>query len=205
MNVGKPPIRPSEDIMMPWKGIFEGDLVVFPPSASRGINTTMFESIRFAGREYANLVHRDGESWHEVLVPLISSGYDRPEFPSIIVAMAEYRDLSLREMYERPFEVATTVLSGSESDDGGTMLNYAFANDVSSYEGYWSNPPIARRRRPPTTNDDDGGAWKFSLGDCVWLATVEESNGYGDPPSWAGKGEEEAQPADHDGRVEEEL
>jgi hypothetical protein len=181
LNVGKPPMKRTriegddgssesssyEPPEGPWRGMLEGDIVVFPSAAPPdvGFKWNIFESVRFVGQESAVLVARDGEAWHEVVVPLMSAGFSFPEFPSLVVSYAEHRGMTLRELYEGPFDAVTSYRTG------GRTLHEAFADNGApngAYEMFWSNAKMARRRGPP-----GGDPWKFSLGDCVWISTVE--------------------------------
>jgi hypothetical protein len=179
LNIGKPPMKRArgsvvdgsgddgpessysrESTAGPWRGMREGDVVVFPPA----VGNITFESVRFVGRKSAVLVARDGEAWHEVIVPLMTAGFEYPEFPSLVVSYAYFRGLSLRELYEGPFDAVSSYRTG------GRTLSESFAYDGApegAYEMFWDDAKGARRRRPPESDP-----WKFSLGDCVWISTA---------------------------------
>jgi hypothetical protein len=77
--------------------------------------------------------------------------------------------------------------SGRDDDDGGgdgdngtgrrrrrrrrrrPFFDAFFSNDEDAHSEYWANAKArpARRRGPPTSDP-----WEFSLGECVWIATV---------------------------------
>ena len=172
LNIGKPPMKRARDDGFgsspsshdspagPFKGVREGDVVVFPPDVGN-----MFESVRFVGQKSAVLMARDGEAWHEVIVPLMSAGFEHPEFPSLVVSYADFKGLSLRELYERPFDAVASYQTG------GRTLSESFDYEGApegSYEIFWGNAKRARRRRPPESDP-----WKLSLGDCIWISTAE--------------------------------
>mmetsp|Transcript_28877 Transcript_28877/g.54615 ORF Transcript_28877/g.54615 Transcript_28877/m.54615 type:complete len:127 (+) Transcript_28877:224-604(+) len=95
-----------------------------------------------------------------VVLPLLTAGIGNPEFPTLVVSMAEERKgISLRQMYEQPFEAILQSQSLSLMD--------LFSNDEESYEDFWEDVPLARRRCPPS-----GTPWAFSLGDCIWIRTL---------------------------------
>ena len=137
-----------------WNGIFEGDLVVFPSLLS---GAGEFEAVRFVGPTITSLV--DGKD--EILLPLLTAGVEMPEFPILIVQLAEERGFSLREMYEEPFNAIL------QYQPPKITLFDLYSRDEVAYSSFWEDVPVARRRRPPSSNP-----WKFSLGDCIWIYTL---------------------------------
>eukprot|EP00581_Thalassiosira_minuscula_P008408 CAMPEP_0183709620 /NCGR_PEP_ID=MMETSP0737-20130205/5635_1 /TAXON_ID=385413 /ORGANISM="Thalassiosira miniscula, Strain CCMP1093" /LENGTH=213 /DNA_ID=CAMNT_0025937769 /DNA_START=44 /DNA_END=685 /DNA_ORIENTATION=- len=138
-----------------WKGIFEGDLIVFSTLLS---GAGEFEAVRFVGPKTTQLTDRGDED--EVL-PLLTAGIEYPEFPTLIVHMAEARGASLRELYEVPFDAIL-----QHQPPKLTLLDI-MGRDEAAYREFWEDVPVARRRRPPS-----GNPWKFSLGECVWIRTL---------------------------------
>lgn len=145
----------SNDAARAWKGIFEGDLVVFSTLLS---GAGEFEAVRFVGRKTIEYTGEDGK---EEVMPLLTAGIEYPEFPTVIVHMAEERGVSLRELYEVPFNAIL------QSQPGRFGLIDLFSSDEEAYREFWDDVPVARRRRPPS-----GTPWTFSLRDCVWTKTL---------------------------------
>jgi hypothetical protein len=152
VDIDKAPRKANEG--SEWKRITEGDLVVFPSLLSGGGE---FEAVRIVGSKTTNILD-EGE---EVL-PLLTAGIEYPEFPSVIVSMAQERGVSLREMYEVPLNAVL------ESQSPSITLRDVLGGDDDSYEEFWKEPPVARRRRPP-----GGDPWRISLVDCVWMKTLD--------------------------------
>lgn len=114
------------------------------------------ESVRIVGSKTSNILNEEEE-----VLPLLTAGIEYPEFPSVIVSMAQERGVSLREMYEVPLNAVL------ESQSPSITLKDIFG-DEGSYEEFWKEPPVARRRRPP-----GGDPWRISLADCVWMKTLD--------------------------------
>lgn len=152
LDVRQPPKRkhPPATRGDEWKGIVEGDLVVFPSLLS---GAGELEAVRFAGPTPTGA--------DDAALPLLTAGIEYPEFPTLIVAMAEERGVSLRDLYELPFNAIL------QSQPPGLSLRDVFSNDEEAYRQFWDDVPVARRRRPP-----GGSPWKFSLGECIWIRTV---------------------------------
>ena len=85
LDVTKPPAGDNDKL---WSGIVEGDLVVFP-SLQTGAGE--FEAVRVIGPQ-------NGDR----LLPVLPLGVEYPEFPTVIVQLAESNDISLRQLYEAP-------------------------------------------------------------------------------------------------------
>ena len=133
-----------------WRGILEGDLVVFPSLLS---GAGEFEQVRFVGPKSTD---------DQNVLPLLTAGIEYPEFPTLIVSMAEERGVSLRKLYEKPFDL---ILASQPPKM--TLLDL-FGRDEVGYNEFWTDVPVARRRRPPS-----GDPWKFSLGvECNWIRTL---------------------------------
>mmetsp|Transcript_20586 Transcript_20586/g.49500 ORF Transcript_20586/g.49500 Transcript_20586/m.49500 type:complete len:211 (-) Transcript_20586:648-1280(-) len=154
LDVSRPPQRKS-DGLEEWKGIFEGDLVLFPSLLSGGEE---FEAVRFVGPKMTKLAP---EGDVDEVLPLLTAGIEYPEFPALIVSMAEERGISLRELYEDHFN---TIL---QSQPPKLSLFDILGRDEGAYAEFWEDVPVARRRRPPS-----GSPWRFSLGECVWTKTL---------------------------------
>ena len=133
-----------------WQGISEGDLLVFSPLLT---GAGEFESVRIAGSKTTNILDDNEE-----VLPLLSAGIEYPEFPTIIVQMAQERGVSLQDMYKLPFDA---VLQSQNL----TMIDVMGGED--DYQEFWKEPPVARRRRPP-----GGDPWRISLGECTWEKTL---------------------------------
>lgn len=142
--------RKSSEAGSKWQGLTEGDLVVFPSLLS---GAGEFESVRFVGPKTTNILNEEEE-----VLPLLTAGVEYPEFPSIIVSYAQERGVSLREMYELPFN---SVIEAQKL----TMKDMIGGDDA--YEEFWREPQVARRRRPP-----GGDPFRISLGECVWAETL---------------------------------
>ena len=82
--------------------------------------------------------------------------------------MAEERGISLREMYETPFNAVL------QSTSKITLFDL-YSRDVAAYDEFWTDIPVARRRRPPSSTP-----WKFSLGECIWIKTIDTSEKKGE-------------------------
>lgn len=82
--------------------------------------------------------------------------------------MAEERGISLREMYETPFNAVL------QSTSKITLFDL-YSRDVAAYDEFWNDVPVARRRRPPSSTP-----WRFSLGVCIWIETIDTSEKKGD-------------------------
>ncbi|KAL7474334.1 hypothetical protein ACHAW6_000310 [Cyclotella cf. meneghiniana] len=158
VDIHKTPHK-NADNDFPWKGVAEGDLVVFPSLLS---GAGEIESVRFVGPKVTSVAQADEAEKEEVL-PLLTAGIEYPEFPTLIVSLATERNMSLREMYERPFDA---VLKSQPPHY--LTLKDLFSQEDELYEQFWQDPPVARRRRPP-----GGEPWRISLGDCVWIRTLE--------------------------------
>ena len=149
LSVDRPPRRKSspedaEPNQHEWGGILEGDLVVFPSLLS---GAGEFESVRFVGPKTTHLpTGEEGYEVEEEVLPLLTAGIERPEFPTLIVSMAEERGLSLREMYEGPFD---EVL---RSQPAVLTLLDLFGGYRAGYDEFWADVPVARRRRPPSSS-----------------------------------------------------
>lgn len=139
-----------------WRGIFEGDLVVFSSLLS---GAGEFEAVRFVGPRMETIGEEEG------VLPLLTAGIEYPEFPTVIVHLAEERGLSLRDMYEAPFDAILRAQPSKMS------LFDVFSRDEEAYAEFWEDVPVARRRRPPS-----GEPWRFSLGQCVWIRTLDEKS-----------------------------
>lgn len=174
-NINNAPQRkPSSESNEEWKGIFEGDLVVFPSLLS---GAGEFEAVRFVGPKTTQL-SADGNGEEEEVLPLLTCGIEYPEFPTLIVSMAEERGVSLRDLYEIPFNAIL------ESEPPKISLLDVFGRDEVGYKEYWDDPPVARRRRPPS-----GDPWKFSLRECVWIKTLDGNSLAGKREKDTGGGE----------------
>jgi hypothetical protein len=158
VDIHKTPHKKADNDL-PWKSIAEGDLVVFPSLLSGAGD---IESVRFVGPKTTSTAQAD-EGEEEEVLPLLTAGIEYPEFPTLIVSMAKERNMSLREMYERPFDA---VLSSQPPHN--LTLKDIFSQEDELYEQFWQAPPVARRRRPPGRE-----AWRISLGECVWIRTLE--------------------------------
>lgn len=148
-----------------WKGISEGDLVVFPSLLS---GAGEFEAMRFVGPKTTD---------EEDELPLLTAGVEYPEFPSLVVSMARGRGVTLRQLYEEPFNLVL------QSQSSQFSLKDIFSQDDDAYEQFWQETPVARRRGPA-----GGSPWRIPLGSCDWIRTLE-IEGKGD--STDEKGEEE--------------
>lgn len=97
----------------PWKGVFEGDLVVFSSwidnsgtgDGGTPITSTLYNSVRFVGQEHVELrVNEDGESWHDILVDLLSISSSKTtnhnnnifDFPMKVLKMTNYNAATLK-------------------------------------------------------------------------------------------------------------
>lgn len=172
LDAGRPPQRKSDELKE-WRGIFEGDLVVFPSLLS---GAGEFEAVRFVGPKMTQLTP---EGDVDEVLPLLTAGIEYPEFPTLIVSMAEERGISLRELYEEPFN---TIL---QSQPPKLSLLDIFSRDEGAYTEFWEDVPVARRRRPPS-----GNPWRFSLGECVWTKTLVGQSLNGDAAPGQHKDEE---------------
>lgn len=155
VDIDKSPRKASEEVDE-WKGISEGDLVVFPSLLS---GAGEFESLRIAGPKTNNMFNEQ-----EQVLPLLTAGIEYPEFPSLIVSMAQEQGVSLREMYELPFN----AVLGSQTPS--ISLKDVLGGDA-PYEEFWKEPPVVRRRRPP-----GGDPHRILLSDCVWVKTMDGSS-----------------------------
>ncbi|KAL3788263.1 hypothetical protein HJC23_011895 [Cyclotella cryptica] len=158
VDINQPPQKTHDDI--PWRGIAEGDLVVFPSILS---GAGEFESVRFVGPKTMSATSTAQEEGEEEVLPLLTAGIEYPEFPTLIVSMAKERNVSIREMYELPFDA---VLKSQPPHY--LTLRDTFSQDHEMYDQFWREPPVARRRRPP-----GGEPWRISLGECVWVRTLD--------------------------------
>mmetsp|Transcript_4618 Transcript_4618/g.10429 ORF Transcript_4618/g.10429 Transcript_4618/m.10429 type:complete len:205 (-) Transcript_4618:122-736(-) len=154
-DVDQHPKRKSDDSEK-WRGIFEGDLVVFSSLLS---GAGEFEAVRFVGPKTTQL-SPDGNE--DDVLPLLTAGIEYPEFPTLIVSMAEERGVSLREMYEEPFNAIL------QSQPPKMSLFDIFSSDADAYKEFWDDVPVARRRRPPSDSP-----WQLSLGECIWIRTLD--------------------------------
>ena len=82
--------------------------------------------------------------------------------------MAEERGISLREIYEAPFNAVL------QSTSKITLFDL-YSRDVAAYDEFWDDVPVARRRRPPSSTP-----WNFSLGECRWIKTIDTSEKKGE-------------------------
>ena len=144
LDVSKPPAGDSDNRQ--WGGIAEGDLVVFP-SLLTGAGE--FEAVRVIG------------SPNEQLLPVLPLGVEYPEFPAVIVQLAESKDLSLRQLYEAPFDAIL------QDDSPKMKLLDVIGGDAAMLKDMWENPPIQRRRKAY------GDPWLIKLGDCTWIKTID--------------------------------
>lgn len=144
-----------------WKGIFEGDIVVFPSLLS---GAGEFEAVRFVGPTTTSLDGKD-----EIFSPLLPAGIEHPIFPTLIVQLAEERGVSLRDMYEEPLNAIL------QYQPPKITLFDLYSRDEVAYSSFWEDVPVARRRRPPSSNP-----WKFSLGDCIWIETLAGKKSLGE-------------------------
>jgi|EP00970_Alexandrium_tamarense_P013586 hypothetical protein len=160
VDIQSPPQLSQSALPQGW-AILEGDLVVFPSLAS---GAGEMEMVRFVGPKTSHV----SEKGDEDALPLLAAGVEYPQFPQLIVSLAEERGVSLREMYEAPLDL---VLRTQPPNLG---LRDLYSNDDEAYEGFWQNPPVARRRGP------SGDPWRISLKDCVWKQTVELPTAKGD-------------------------
>ncbi|KAL9184135.1 hypothetical protein ACHAXT_002221 [Thalassiosira profunda] len=161
LDARKPPVpnnksTPSSADAHQWRGLAEGDLVVFPSLLS---GAGEFEAVRFVGPTTTHMMEDGSE---EEVLTLLAAGIEYPEFPTLVVSLAEGRGTSLREMYERPFDAIL------QSHPPRLSLFDLYSRDEVAYNEFWAAPPVARRRRPPS-----GSPWRFSLGECVWIETVK--------------------------------
>lgn len=155
-SANQPPSKPDQPAG-DWKGIFEGDLVVFPSLLS---GAGEFEAVRFVGPK---TTHFSPEGTDDEVLPLLTAGIEYPEFPTLIVTMAEERGISLRELYEKPFDAIL------QSQLPKMTLLEIMGFDAAGYKEFWDDVPVARRRRPPSSDP-----WKFSLGsECFWIRTLD--------------------------------
>lgn len=141
---------PRTEASSSWQGISEGDLLVFSPLLT---GAGEFESVRIAGPKTTNILNGKEE-----VFPLLTTGIEYPEFPSIIVQMAQERGVSLQDMYKLPFDAVLQT-------QNLTMIDVMGGED--EYQEFWKEPPVARRRRPPGSDP-----WRISLGECVWDKTL---------------------------------
>lgn len=142
----------NEAAISSWKGISEGDLIVFPALLS---GAGEFESVRIVGRKTTNILNDQEE-----VLPLLTAGIEYPEFPSLILTMSQESGATLRERYEIPFNAVL--------ESQNLTMKDLFGGDDDAYEEFWNEPPTARRRRPP-----GGNPWRISLEECVWVKTLE--------------------------------
>lgn len=131
-------------------------MVVFPSLLS---GAGELESVRIVGPRTNSALSDD-----EIILPLLTAGIEYPEFPSVIVSLAEEQGVSLRDMYELPLNAAL------ESQSTSISLKDIFGGG-DSYEEFWKEPPVARRRRPP-----GGEPHRISLGECVWVKSMDGSS-----------------------------
>ena len=82
--------------------------------------------------------------------------------------MAEERGISLREMYETPFNAVL------QSTSKITLFDL-YSRDENAYNEFWTEVPVARRRHPPSSTP-----WRFSLGECIWIKTIDTSEKKGE-------------------------
>jgi len=73
IDVSKPP-RNSSNNSDQWRGIFEGDLIVFSSLLS---GAGEFEAVRFVGPKS-----------EDDILPLLPAGIEHPEFPTLIVQVS---------------------------------------------------------------------------------------------------------------------
>lgn len=156
VGIDEPPRQANSGDSKQWKGISEGDLIVFPALLS---GAGEFESVRFVGSKATNPTEPEEE-----VFPLLTAGIEYPEFPALIVLMAQERGVTLREFYESPFNAVL------EYQTARMTMKDVFGGEE-PYTEFWAEPPVARRRRPP-----GGDAWRISLGDCVWVRTLDEES-----------------------------
>lgn len=155
----------------PWRGMFEGDLVVFSSSSWGDIGggggstgdagtliSTLYDSVRFVGREHVELrVNEDGESWYDILVDLLSISssksttnvYNTIDFPIKVLEMTNYNAATLKAVYEKLFDtIIANNIPASSSGGVTTFLNGVFLNDIEAYENFWYNAAMAHRHAP---------------------------------------------------------
>ena len=82
-SANQPPPKPDQAAGDCWKGIFEGDLEVFPSLLS---GAGKFEAVRFVRPKTTHFLP---ESTDDEVLPLIATGIEYPEYPTLIVTMAE--------------------------------------------------------------------------------------------------------------------
>ena len=144
----------SKEIMKGGFHLAEGDLVVFPSLLSGG---GKFESMRFVGPK--STLSSTGDD----VFPLLSAGIETPEFPTIILSLAQDLGISsLKDIYEAPFNAILQQQSATYN------LREIFSSDDDAYNQFWEEPPIARRRGPPS-----GDPFLISLGECIWIKTLD--------------------------------
>ena len=171
VNVGTPPQRRQQSYRIkdllkdtkqwtivppdpddPWKGMFEGDLVVFASlvvdntndgSSSTagddydgtGISSYLYNHVRFVGPEHVELhVNEDGESWYDILVDLLSISSSSSstnmnnntfDFPIKVLEMINYNAATLKAVYEKLFNVIIANIpatAAASSSSGGVTM-----------------------------------------------------------------------------------
>lgn len=149
-NINQPP-QNKDTSSKNWQGIFEGDLVVFPSLLS---GAGEFEAVRFVGPKTI---------WkNEEVLPLLTAGIEYPEFPTLIVQLSEGKGVSLKDMFEEPFNAIL------QSTPPKLTLFDIYSRDEAAYNEFWDDPPVARRRRPPSSD-----LWEIPCGELQFLRTIE--------------------------------
>ena len=133
-----------------WNGISCGDLLYFPELQS---GAGEFEGLRFVGERSDELF--DGN------IPLLKPGIESIEFPPDIAFMADKKEISLRNLYEKPLEALLEV-------QGGRMSLADIYGGSNVLEEFWSKPDIMRRRTPLASEDDK---WIIPLSECTLIET----------------------------------
>lgn len=133
-----------------WKGIAFGDLLYFPELQS---GAGEFEGLRFAGERSDELFGGN--------IPLLKPGIESIEFPPDISVMAEKRETSLRNLYEKPLEALLEI-------QGGRMNLSDIYGGSDVLEEFWAKPDIMRRRTPLASEDDK---WIIPLSGCTLIET----------------------------------
>lgn len=141
---GSPPGNSGEE----FGGINTGDVLYFPELLS---GAGEFEGTRIVGTRI------------DQGLPLLRCGIEGPEFSQEILALSEGSDLTLRELYSRPFD---SILE----EQGFSLLD--LIGGAEDMDSFWANPTLQRR---PSREPDGTNIWLIPLGSCSLVSS--ESNG----------------------------
>ena len=143
----------SSSSKIPLLVLKTGDVIYIPELAT---GAGEFEGMRFIGKKQQHQQQKkttDIEKKNHdklLLLPLLQSSVQYPEFPPEIITQELYptNDL-LRDAYERIFDTMLSRMVGGGPD---TLKDIMGGGDAELDE-YWSNPPITRPSRKGTEQE----------------------------------------------------